>query len=49
LTRWECLDLFYVPIGLFHGIVRGTAATPIGQISLPVTFGTWENFQTENI
>jgi hypothetical protein len=33
----------------FHGVVLGTAATPIGQISLPVTFGTRENFQTENI
>jgi hypothetical protein len=28
----------------FHGIVPGTAATPIGQISLPVTFRTRENF-----
>jgi hypothetical protein len=33
----------------FHGIVSRTAATPIGQISLPVTFGTQENFRTENI
>jgi hypothetical protein len=33
----------------FHGIVPGIAATPIGQISLPVTFGTRENFQTKNI
>jgi hypothetical protein len=33
----------------FHGIVTGVAATPIGQIFLPVTFGTWENFFTENI
>jgi hypothetical protein len=33
----------------FHGIVPGTAAMPIGQISLPVTFGTRENFWTENI
>jgi hypothetical protein len=32
-----------------HGIVPGVAATPISQISLPVTFGTQENFQTENI
>jgi hypothetical protein len=28
----------------FHGIVPGTAAMPIGQISPPVTFGTQENF-----
>jgi hypothetical protein len=33
----------------FHGIVSGTAATPIGQISLLVTYGTRENFQTENV
>jgi hypothetical protein len=24
----------------FHGIVPGAAATPISQISLPITFGT---------
>jgi hypothetical protein len=33
----------------FHGIVPGTVATPISQISLPVTIGTRENFWTENI
>jgi hypothetical protein len=33
----------------FHGVVPGTAAMPIGQISLPVTFGTQENFRTKNI
>jgi hypothetical protein len=33
----------------FHGIVCGVAATPIGQISPPVTFGTQENFRTETI
>jgi hypothetical protein len=33
----------------FHGIVPGTTTTPIGQISLPITFGTQENFQTKNI
>jgi hypothetical protein len=33
----------------FHGIVPGIAATPINQISLPITFRTQENFQTENI
>jgi hypothetical protein len=33
----------------FHGIVTGVAATPVGQIFLPVTFGTQENFFTENI
>jgi hypothetical protein len=28
----------------FHGIVPDAAAMPISQISLPVTFGTQENF-----
>jgi hypothetical protein len=28
----------------FHGIVPGAAVTPTGQITLPVTFGTQENF-----
>jgi hypothetical protein len=27
----------------FHGIVPGAAATPVGQISLPITFRTQEN------
>jgi hypothetical protein len=31
----------------FHGIVPGAAATPVGQITLPVTFGTRDNFHTE--
>jgi hypothetical protein len=33
----------------FHGIVPGVAATPVGQISLPVTFRTRENFCMEII
>jgi hypothetical protein len=33
----------------FHSIVPSATATPIGQIALPVTFGTWENFRTETI
>ena len=31
----------------FYGVVPGTQAVPIGQIDLPVTFGTPENFRTE--
>jgi hypothetical protein len=31
----------------FHGIVLGAVATPIDQITLPVTFGTRENFCIE--
>jgi hypothetical protein len=33
----------------FHDIVPGAVATPVGQIFHPVTFGTRENFHTENI
>jgi hypothetical protein len=33
----------------FHGIVSGAAATPVGQIALPVSFGTWENFRKKTI
>jgi hypothetical protein len=33
----------------FHGIVHGVAAMPIGQISLPATFGTQETFRTKTI
>jgi hypothetical protein len=33
----------------FHGIVLRAAATPIGQIVLPITFGTQENFYLESI
>src|SRR5438105_4848218 len=34
---------------LFHGVIPRTSAVPLGQISLPVTLGTRENFRTENI
>jgi hypothetical protein len=33
----------------FHGIVPGAAVTPVSQITLPVTFGTRENFCMETI
>jgi hypothetical protein len=33
----------------FHGIVPGVAVTPVGQITLPVTFGTQKNLCTENL
>jgi hypothetical protein len=33
----------------FHSIVPDAAATPIGQITLAVTFGAQENFRTENL
>jgi len=33
----------------FYGIVPGNSSTPIDTISLPVTFGTKENYRTEHI
>jgi hypothetical protein len=33
----------------FYGIVPGAVTTPVGQIALPVTFGSRENFRTETI
>ena len=33
----------------FYGIVPGNASTPIGSVTLPVTFGTEQNFRTEYI
>ena len=33
----------------FYGIVHGKAAMPLGQITLPVTFGTPLNYRTEFI
>jgi hypothetical protein len=32
----------------FHVIVPGATVTPVRQITLPVTFGTQENFPTEH-
>src|SRR5881394_750644 len=33
----------------FHGVIPETSATPLGTIKLPVTFGSRENFRTEDI
>ncbi|XP_040376377.1 uncharacterized protein LOC121053482 [Oryza brachyantha] len=33
----------------FHGVIPGLSATPLGLITLPVTFGTKDNYRTENI
>jgi hypothetical protein len=33
----------------FYGIVLGNAATPLGLVVLPVTFGTKDNYRTEYI
>jgi len=33
----------------FYGIIPGNSSTPIGSVTLPVTFGTEQNFRTEYI
>jgi hypothetical protein len=33
----------------FYGIILGNFSTPIGSVTLPVTFGTEQNFRTEHI
>ena len=33
----------------FYGIVPGNSSTPIGSVTLPVTFGIEQNFWTEYI
>ena len=32
-----------------YGIIPGNSSTPIGSVTLPVTFGTEKNFQMEHI
>src|SRR5437868_5405252 len=34
---------------LFHRVIPGTSGIPLGQITLPITLGTRENFRTKNI
>ena len=33
----------------FYGIIPGAYSTPIGMVTLPVTFGTQDNYHTESI
>ena len=33
----------------FYGIIPGAGSTPIGQVSLPVTFGNWDNYRTKYV
>jgi hypothetical protein len=42
-------SLLHPSLAPFHGIVLGTAATPVGQITLPLTFRTWKKFCIETI
>jgi hypothetical protein len=37
-----------MPIRPFFGVTKGST-TPIGQVSLPVTFGTHDNYRTESL
>jgi len=42
-------DMLTLSKALFYGIVPGNSSTPIGSVTLPVTFGTEENYRTEHI
>ncbi|XP_039834394.1 uncharacterized protein LOC120695151 [Panicum virgatum] len=33
----------------FYGIIPSAGSTPVGKVTLPVTFGTWDNYRTESI
>ncbi|XP_039780685.1 uncharacterized protein LOC120647956 [Panicum virgatum] len=33
----------------FYGIISGAGSTPVGKVTLPVTFGTRDNYRTESI
>jgi hypothetical protein len=37
-----------MPTRPFFGVTKGST-TPIGQVRLPVTFGTWDNYRTESL
>lgn len=47
--KLDCDGLMTPTIIPFYGIVPGEASIPLGQIILPVTFGTPEKYQTELI
>ncbi|XP_039786431.1 uncharacterized protein LOC120652623 [Panicum virgatum] len=33
----------------FYGVIPGAGSTPVGKVTLPVTFGTRDNYRTESI
>ena len=33
----------------FYGIIPSVGSTPVGKVTLPVTFGTQDNYRTESI
>ena len=33
----------------FYGIIPGVVSTPFGKVTLPITFGTQDNYRTESI
>jgi hypothetical protein len=37
-----------MPTRPFFGVTEGST-TPIGQVRLPITFGTWDNYRTESL
>ena len=51
ITMFDQMQVPYerlMPMKPFSGVIAGTT-TPIGQVSLPVTFGTRSNYRTELI
>jgi hypothetical protein len=33
----------------FYRIIPGSGSTPVGQLTFPTTFGTWENYRTKHL
>jgi hypothetical protein len=33
----------------FYGIIPGVGSTPFGWVTLPVTFGSWDNYRTKYV
>ena len=48
MTKLQITKTSLAPTGPFQGVNPGVTQ-PLGKILLPVTFGTKENYQTENI
>src|SRR5688572_6252768 len=45
----DIMDMLTPTDSPFYGIVPGNVAIPLGQVVLPVTFGTKEHYHTEYI
>jgi hypothetical protein len=45
----DITDMLTLSKAPFYGVVPGNSATALGTVTLPVTFGTRENYRTECI